>query len=194
MRVELETPVGPAWADIDVGDGRWLILGHGAGGSVDAPDLQAIRKAAVSAGLSVALITQPYRVAGKKAPPAAPRLDVAWLTVLAALREQFQPERLITGGRSSGARVACRTAADAQADAVVALAFPLHPPGRPEKSRLDELELPTVPVLVVQGDRDAFGMPPAGADRTIVVIEGADHALRKNTAAVAQAVVEFSAR
>lgn len=192
MRLEIETPIGPAWADIDSADARWLILGHGAGGSVDAPDLQAIRNAAVSAGLSVALITQPYRVAGKKAPPAAPRLDTAWLTVLAALRDRFQPERLIVGGRSSGARVACRTATEVGADAVVALAFPLHPPGRPEKSRLDELELPTVPVLVVQGDRDAFGMPPPGNGRTIVVIEGADHALRKNTAAVAQAVVEFS--
>ncbi len=137
-------------------------------------------------------MTQPYRVAGKRAPAAAPRLDEAWLVVLAELRERFTPARVIAGGRSSGARVACRTATEGAVDGVVALAFPLHPPGRPEKSRLDELRRPTVPVLVVQGDRDAFGLPPRGRGRRIVVIEGADHSLKKNTAAIAKAVVDFT--
>jgi predicted alpha/beta-hydrolase family hydrolase len=192
MRLNIDTPAGVAWADVDLtGDGRMLVLGHGAGGSVDSPDLLAIRAAALAAGIAVARITQPYRVQGKRAPAAAPRLDAAWRAVVTALREGFHPHRLIVGGRSSGARVACRTAAATEADAVVALAFPLHPPGRPEKSRLDELELPTVPVLVVQGDRDAFGMPPAGRGRTIVIIDGADHSLKKNTAATARAVVAF---
>jgi predicted alpha/beta-hydrolase family hydrolase len=198
MRLEIDTPAGLAWADVDLpdpgGDGRLLVLGHGAGGSVDSPDLLAIREAAVAAGIAVARVTQPYRVAGKRAPAAAPRLDEAWLAVLAQLRERYQPHRLVAGGRSSGARVACRTASAAAVDGVVALAFPLHPPGHPEKSRLSELALPTVPVLVVQGDRDAFGMPPRGKGRRIVVIEGADHGLKKGTAAIAKAVVAFSAR
>jgi predicted alpha/beta-hydrolase family hydrolase len=191
MRIEIPTPVGLAWADVDPGDGPLLALGHGAGGSVDTPDLLAIRTAATAAGITIARITQPYRVEGKRAPAAAPRLDAAWLAVLAVLRERLQPRRVVVGGRSSGARVACRTATAVGADAVVALAFPLHPPGRPEKSRLAELELPDVPVLVVQGDRDAFGRPPAGPGRRILVIEGADHGLKKTTADIATAVIDF---
>ena len=194
MRSEIETPAGVAWADVKLaGDGRLLVLGHGAGGSVESPDLVAIRDAALAAGIAVALITQPYRVLGRRAPVAAPRLDEAWLAVVAELRRTLHPHVLVTGGRSSGARVACRTATASEADAVVALAFPLHPPGRPDKSRLEELQLPTVPVLVVQGSRDAFGRPPEGEGRTLVVIDGADHALKKNTAGIARAVVGFVA-
>ncbi len=191
-RLEIPTPSGPAWADLDEGDQTVLVLGHGAGGSVDSPDLLAIRAAGIAGGITVVRVTQPYRVAGKRAPAAAPRLDEAWRTVLAALHGPLAPERLVVGGRSSGARVACRTATDVAAHAVVALAFPLHPPGHPEKSRLEELKLPTVPVLVVQGDRDAFGLPPKGRGRKVVVIEGADHGLKKNTALVAQAVLAFT--
>jgi predicted alpha/beta-hydrolase family hydrolase len=138
-------------------------------------------------------VTQPYRVAGRRTPAPAARLDEAWLAAVAALRARRGLARLplVSGGRSSGARVACRTAAAAGAAGVVALAFPLHPPGRPQVSRLEELELPRVPVLVVQGDRDPFGMPSAAPGRQIVVVAGADHALRRGTRAVGDAVVRF---
>jgi uncharacterized protein len=192
MRLTIATPSGPAWADVEGAGDRLLVLGHGAGGSVDSPDLVAIRDRAESTGLAIARITQPYRVEGKRAPAAAPRLDAAWLAVLAELRERLAPAVLIAGGRSSGARVACRTATEGAVDRVVALAFPLHPPGRPDKSRLDELKLPRVPVLVVQCDRDAFGMPPRGRGRRVVVIEGADHSLKKNIDLIARTVVAFS--
>ena len=197
-RIEVQTPTGPAWADLGRPRGTplaLLALGHGAGGGVEAPDLRAVRDAAVAAQIAVARITQPYRVAGRRAPAPAPRLDEAWLAVLTALREQrgLGSVPLVVAGRSSGARVACRTASACGAMGVVALAFPVHPPGRPERSRLDELALPTVPVLVVQGDRDAFGMPPAGAAQ-VVVIAGADHSLKKDPAAVADAVIEFVRR
>jgi uncharacterized protein len=197
VRIEIPTPSGAAWADVDgpaTTGGRLLVLGHGAGGSVDSPDLVAIRDRATMSGITVARVTQPYRVAGKRAPAAAPRLDEAWLAVLVELRERLEPGAVIAGGRSSGARVACRTANDGAVDRVVALAFPLHPPGRPDKSRLDELTQPSVAVLVVQGDRDAFGMPPRGRGRRIVVIEGADHSLKKNTALIAKSVVAFALR
>jgi predicted alpha/beta-hydrolase family hydrolase len=145
---------------------RLLALGHGAGGGVDAWDLLAARAAALDLGWRVALVEQPWRLRGAKVADAPPRLDRAWLDVLQALKTKT----LVVGGRSAGARVACRTATELGADAVVCLAFPLHPPGRPEASRLPELLLPTVPVLVVQGERDAFGVP-AGA----VVVPGANH-------------------
>ena len=138
--------------------------------------------AAASLGWSVALVEQPWRVRGRRIAEAPKRLDAAWLDVLATL----DGTPLVTGGRSAGARVACRTAAQVGADAVVCLAFPLHPPGRPERSRLPELEGVGVPVLVVQGSRDPFGVPP-GAH----VIDGADHGL--NTPGVAVAVRAFLA-
>jgi predicted alpha/beta-hydrolase family hydrolase len=197
MRTEVETPSGTAWVDVDRPRGAraLLVLGHGAGGGVDAPDLRAVRDAAVAAGIVVARVTQPYRVAGRRAPAPAPRLDEAWLATLTQLRRQrgFRVLPLIVGGRSSGARVACRTATASGAVGVVALAFPVHPPGKPENSRLDELDAPRVPVLVVQGDRDPFGMPPPRRGRTVVVLDGADHSLRKGTAQIALAVVEFVA-
>jgi predicted alpha/beta-hydrolase family hydrolase len=195
-RLEIDTPAGPAWADIDrpTGDPIGVFFaGHGAGGGVEAPDVKAARDGAISAGFVVARITQPYRVAGRRMPPAAPRLDEAWLAVTGALMERLGPLPAVHCGRSSGARVACRTAAATGAVGVVALAFPLHPPGKPESSRLAELDAPTVPVLVVQGASDAFGMPPPRAGREIVVIPGDTHALKKDLPAVAEAVRAFLA-
>ncbi|MEP7179312.1 MAG: alpha/beta family hydrolase [Pseudonocardiales bacterium] len=198
MRLAADTPSGPAWIDLDRPPGKpvaLLAIGHGAGGGVETRDLLAVRDAALAARVAVARITQPYRVAGRRSPAPARRLDEAWLAAVAALRGQrgLRTVPLVTAGRSSGARVACRTAQASGAVAVVALAFPLHPPGRPDKSRLDELALPSVPVLVVQGDRDAFGMPPADSAE-LVVIPGSDHSLKRDPDAVAAAVLDFVLR
>lgn len=195
MRLEISTPGGLGWVELDRPRGAraLLALTHGAGGGVETVDLLAIRAAAVRAGIAVALITQPYRVAGRRAPPTPVPQDAAWLALIAALRRRrgLAALPLVVGGRSNGARVACRTALASGAVAVVALAFPLHPPGRPENSRLDELAGAGVPALVVQGDRDPFGMPPPGAGRQLVVIAGADHSLKRDPAAVASAVTSF---
>jgi uncharacterized protein len=170
-----------------------LVLGHGAGGGVESPDLVGSASAARSRGLSVALVEQPYRVAGRRSPPSASQLDTAWTAVLSQLHDgPLGGLPFVTGGRSLGARVACRTAGATGAVAVLCLAFPLHPPGRPEKSRLDELDALDVPTLVVQGESDPFGTPPAGPNRTVVRIPGT-HAL-KNGADVAAAVSEWLAR
>jgi predicted alpha/beta-hydrolase family hydrolase len=195
-RVEVPTPSGTAWADIDRPAGEpsgLLFAGHGAGGGVDAPDVRAARDGALAAGFVVARITQPYRVTGRRTPPPAPGLDEAWLAVTRALSEQLGELPAVHCGRSSGARVACRTAGASGAVAVVALAFPLHPPGRPERSRLDELQLPRVPVLVVQGERDTFGVPAEAPGRRVVVIPGDTHSLKKNPRAVSGAVAHFLA-
>ena len=152
MDCKLETPHGPARAHLRVVEGASaaLVLGHGAGGGVGAPDLQAAARAAVELGVSVALVEQPYRVAGRRSQPPAAQLDAAWLAAIEQLRSgALENARIVAGGRSAGARVACRTAADAGAVAVLCLAFPVHPPGRagdPSKSRLDELESVRVPV------------------------------------------------
>jgi predicted alpha/beta-hydrolase family hydrolase len=168
-----------------------LVLGHGAGGGVEAPDLLAARGAALAEGIAVARVEQPYRVAGKKSSPRAPVLDAAWTAVLAHLAEnELAGLPLVSGGRSAGARVACRTAGATHAAAVLCLAFPLEPPRRgdkPPQSRLDELEAVRVPVLVVQGERDRFGMPPAGRSREVVTVAG-DHGLKADTDAVGAAV------
>ncbi len=198
-RVEVQTPSGIAWADLDrpTGSPRGvLFIGHGAGGGVDAPDLLAVRDVAVAAGWLVAGVTQPYRVLGRRAPAPAARLDEAWLAVTTAIRKRRGLGRLATVhcGRSSGARVVCRTADATGATAVIALAFPVHPPGKPETTRLDELERPAVPVLVVQGDRDAFGCPPESPKRSLVVIPGADHSLKKGIPVTAAAVRDFLAQ
>jgi predicted alpha/beta-hydrolase family hydrolase len=158
-----------------------------------APDLRAATRAAAAAGLTVALVEQPYRVAGRRSPAPARHLDAAWVAVIEALRVGPLPGLpLLTGGRSAGARVACRTAGQAGAVAVVCLAFPLHPPGRaddPSRSRLGELEAVAVPTLVVQGEGDAFGIPPAAAHRTVVRVPG-NHSLT-NTAAVEAALADW---
>ena len=194
----LETPHGPARVHLQVvpGASAALVLGHGAGGGVGAPDLQAAAGAAVEAGVSVALVEQPYRVAGRRSQPAAAQLDAAWLAVIEQLRSgALQGARLVAGGRSAGARVACRTAAEAGAVAVLCLAFPLHPPGRsddPSKSRLPELAGVRVPVLVVQGERDPFGIPPRGRRRSVVLVPG-NHSLR-SASAVRDAVAAWLPR
>jgi predicted alpha/beta-hydrolase family hydrolase len=176
------------------------MLGHGAGGGVDAPDLLAARRAALEGECAVARVLQPYRMAGRRAPAPAAQLDVAWLAVAAALRRKrsLSGVPLFVGGRSSGARVACRTAKALHAHAVLALAFPLHPPGRPERSRADELSAAGVPVLVVQGERDAFGSAAdIAALRCLHVdvraVVDADHSLRTAMAkqVVAAAVADL---
>jgi uncharacterized protein len=182
---EVDTPSGVARTHIEGPSGRaargLLVLGHGAGGGIDAPDLVAVAAAGVEAGWQVVRVEQPYRVRGRRAPEPAPRLDAAWVAVIEALRTGARKVRqapLVVGGRSSGARVACRTAEAVGASAVLALAFPLHPPGKPDRSRADELVALDVPALVVQGERDAFGRPdelPKGP--TVVAVPG-DHSLR----------------
>jgi uncharacterized protein len=171
-----------------------LVLGHGAGGGVEAPDLLAATDAAVSEGFTVALVEQPYRVAGRRSPAAAKQLDTAWIGVLEHLRaNELEGLPLIVGGRSLGARVACRTVEATGAGAVLCLAFPLEPPGRagkPPQSRLPELEAVDVPVLVVQGESDRFGIPPPGPGREVVRVRG-DHGLKADPGAVADAVAAW---
>jgi uncharacterized protein len=170
-----------------------VALTHGAGGAVSTKDVLAVRDGLLAAGVAVALVTQPFRVAGRRTPPAPGPQDAAWIAMMVALRKRrgLGALPLFTGGRSNGARVACRTADELGVAGVVALAYPLHPPGKPENSRLGELEAASCPVLVVQGDRDPFGMPPPGRGRTVEVIAGADHNLRKDTGRVADLVVGF---
>ncbi|MFI1923325.1 MULTISPECIES: alpha/beta family hydrolase [unclassified Streptomyces] len=152
-----------------------LAVSHGAGGGVEARDLRALAAVLPGDGVSVALVEQPWRVAGKKVAPAPKTLDVGWRGIWPAVVAPGLP--VISGGRSAGARVACRTAGELGAHAVLALSFPLHPPGRPEKSRADELLGAGVPTLVVQGGNDPFGRPdefPAGGYDLVEVPYG-DH-------------------
>jgi predicted alpha/beta-hydrolase family hydrolase len=192
--LELDTPFGAAKAHLDTADEprAALVLGHGAGGGVQARDLVAVANVAHSLGLSVALVEQPYRVAGRRSPAPAHQLDAAWTGVIDHLvAGELRGLALVVGGRSSGARVACRTAEATGAVGVLCLAFPLQPPRRtgaaPAPSRLVELDAVTVPMLVVQGTRDQFGIPPATKSRTVVQVAG-DHSLRTDLAAVNEAV------
>lgn len=185
-RVHLEGPPAPSGA---------LILGHGAGGGVQAADLQAAAAAALGLGMAVALIEQPYRVAGRRAPAPAPALDEARAAVVTQLRAaQLSGLKLVLGGRSMGARVACRTAATLQAAGVLCLAFPLLPPRRsaqrPATSRLSELEASGVPTLIIQGERDPFGMPPEAPQREVVRV-ASDHSLRGEGSRVREAVSDW---
>ncbi len=168
-----------------------MMLGHGAGGGVTAHDLQLAAEVALGAGLVMALVEQPYRVAGRRAPAPPAQVDAAWRAVAEQVHAaELADLPLIIGGRSFGGRVACRTAADVGAAGVLCLAFPLHPPGRPEKSRLPELTSVAVPTLVVQGDRDPFGVPdPATlpSEHTLVVVSG-DHSLKKDAPAIRAAI------
>jgi uncharacterized protein len=193
-KLEIETPFGTANAHVNDADKprAALVLGHGAGGGVTAPDLVAAARVAHSVGLSVALVEQPYRVAGRRSPAPAHQLDAAWTAVVEhLLANELRGLSLIAGGRSSGARVACRTAEATGAAGVLCLAFPLQPPRRsgaaPAPNRLPELDAVTVPMLVVQGARDQFGMPPATERRTVVQVEG-NHSLRSDLGAVENAV------
>lgn len=169
------------------------MLGHGAGGGVGAPDLVRAEREARALGFATALVEQPYRVAGRKAPAPPAQVDAAWLAVVAHLRERLGDLPLVTGGRSFGARVACRTAAEAGASGVICLAFPEHPPGRPERSRQAELDAVEVPVLVVQGRSDPFGMPKGGPGREIVTVAG-NHSLKSDLDAVGAAVAAWLAK
>ena len=182
--LELDTPRGTARAHLHpAAEPRAaLVLGHGAGGGVTAPDLVAATAAALAADVSVALVEQPYRVQGRRSPAPAAQLDTAWIAIVEQLRDgPLDGLPLLTGGRSSGARVACRTAATIGPVGVVCLAFPLRPPGRPDApSRLPELEAVTVPLLVVQGQGDQFGIPPPSELRTVVLVPG-NHSLRSAT-------------
>jgi hypothetical protein len=199
--LELDTPHGPARVHVHAPPAGTapvaaLVLGHGAGGSITAPDLQAVTGVAVAAGVTTALVEQPYRVAGRRSAPAAGTLDTAWTSVVAQLGDGGPLDRLplITGGRSSGARVACRTAQQLGAIGVLCLAFPLHPPQRSpdaeQKTRLPELDAVTVPALVIQGVNDRFGMPPHGPHRTVVEVAG-DHGLKSDVGAVAGAAAAW---
>ncbi|HEY5984919.1 MAG TPA: alpha/beta family hydrolase [Streptosporangiaceae bacterium] len=165
-----------------------LVLTHGAGGGVNSADLLAARQAGLDHAAVVARVLQPYRVRGARAPGAAERQDAAWLEVIATLRRRFPALPLIQGGRSNGARVACRTAQDAGALAVLALAFPLHPPGHPERSRADELTRAGTQVLVVNGDRDPFGVPAGTGMVRVVALPGETHALSRQPGEVSRAV------
>ena len=198
-QLAVETPHGRALAHVSKADGARgaLVLGHGAGGGVGARDLTAAAAAALAAGFSVALVEQPYRVAGRRSPAPAHQLDTSWAAVVAQLAGgPFRGLPLVTGGRSSGARVACRTAAATGAAGVLCLAFPLVPPrragGPATTSRLPELEAVAVPVLVVQGTNDRFGMPPPGARRTVVQVRG-DHSLRSDLGVLGAAVGDWLA-
>ena len=210
---EVLTPTGTARLHLDgpaPAGGTPLglfVLGHGAGGGIEAPDLEAVAAAVRDAGWLAVRVEQPWRVAGRRVAPAPPRLDAAWVPVVAGLVAGQVPgtggplagRPLVVGGRSAGARVACRTAAGTGAAGVVCLAFPLHPPGRPERSRLAELAgaAEAVPVLAVQGRRDAFGgagelaaVAPEGV--TVVAVDG-DHGLAAGAAAAGPAVVAWLA-
>ena len=190
--LDIETPHGPARAHVHrVPRPRAaLVLGHGAGGGIGAADLATARDAALAERFDVALVEQPYRVAGRRSPAPAGQLDAAWVAVLEQLRDiELAGRPLVVGGRSLGARVACRTANQLGAVGVLCLAFPLVPPGRarPSPSRLPELDAVSAPTLVVQGERDPFGIPPAGAQRRVVQVRG-DHSLRADHEAIAVAI------
>jgi predicted alpha/beta-hydrolase family hydrolase len=191
----VETPHGPARVHLHGADRprAALVLGHGAGGGVAAPDLVAAKDVALEESFAVALVEQPYRVAGRRSPAPAHQLDAAWMAVLERLAgDELAGLPLVTGGRSSGARVACRTAEATGSVAVLCLAFPLHAPGRPESTRLPELQAVRVPVLVVQGAADPFGLPPRGRRRKVVTVRG-NHSLGADRDALSAAVREWLA-
>lgn len=193
----METPHGQANVHLHPADEprAALVLGHGAGGGVGSRDLVTVTGGALAEGFSVALVEQPYRVAGRRSPAPARQLDAAWTAVVEHLRAgELRGLPLVVGGRSLGARVACRTAEATGAVGVLCLAFPLLPPrrssGAPPQSRLAELDAVTVPTLVVQGERDRFGIPPPAERRRVVQVPG-DHSLRTDLDAVAAAVRDW---
>lgn len=202
--IQIHTESGTAKAELD-GDRAaprfLLVLTHGAGGSAASPDLLAARDAALPLGALVARVTQPYRVRGARAPGSPVRQDAAWAEVVATLRELAPGVPLAQGGRSNGARVACRTAAAVGARAVIALAFPLCPPQRrpaatagAATSRVAELRAAReggARVLVVNGERDPFGIPSAEDADRVVVVPGETHALKGHRAVIVAAIAEW---
>jgi uncharacterized protein len=193
--VEIATQAGPGLVELDEAASPpfLLVLTHGAGGGVASGDLLAARQAGLNLGGCVARVMQPYRVRGARAPGSAVRQDAVWLEIITALRRRFPAVPLIQGGRSNGARVACRTARAAGARGVLALAFPLHPPGRRDRSRADELYQAGTDVLVINGAADPFGVPePAGGIR-VVVLPKAAHALARQDGEIRRTVQEWLA-
>jgi predicted alpha/beta-hydrolase family hydrolase len=197
--LDVDTPLGLARAHLTDGGARGtLVLGHGAGGGIESADLVELTAEAAAAGWRVVLVEQPWRVAGRRIAAAPPKLDEAWTVVLDLLRANaLLTGPLVLGGRSAGARVACRTAAAQDAAGVLALAFPLHPPGKPEKSRAGELTGVSVPVCVVQGETDAFGRPEdiaavltGRANASVYAVPG-DHSLKKDVDVVASAAMSW---
>lgn len=190
--MEIGTSEGPGRVEVDgpaAGEASFLlVLTHGAGADPGSPDLLAVADAALRLGGVVAQVTQPYRVKGRRAPGPTDRQDAAWVELVAAVRVVAGAGLpLIQGGRSNGARVACRTAGAVGARGVIALAFPLHPPGRPDRSRAAELAAAGTDVLVVNGDRDPFGIPDSSGRTRVVVLAGETHALSRRPGAAGQA-------
>lgn len=180
--MRIETSAGPA--EVQLRKPRaatfLLLLTHGAGGGVDAKDILAVRDSALAEGGAVGLVTQPYRVAGGRAPGSAVKQDAAWVEIVDAVRRRAGKKLpLIQGGRSNGARVTCRTAVEVGPRGVIALSFPLHPPGKPEKSRREELLAPgAIEVVVINGGSDPFGIPDPGDAAEVCVIPGQPHSFR----------------
>ena len=195
-KIVVPTSSGDAAVTVDgrVNPRFLLILTHGAAGGVEAPDLLAVRRAALAAGGVVARVLQPYRVAGGRAPGSSVRQDQAWLEIVANLRKRVRKVPLIQGGRSNGARVACRTAPAVGAVGVIALAFPLHPPGKPEKTRVDELRAAGTDVVVINGERDPFGIPDPADAALVHVLAGQTHALRSGAAEIVDVVTPWLVR
>jgi predicted alpha/beta-hydrolase family hydrolase len=197
--VEIITGSGRAIAETDAAEQPefLLVLTHGAGGGVGSKDILAARQAGLQSGAVVVRVTQPYRVAGARAPGSAPRQDAAWLEIISTLRGAHPGLPLIQGGRSNGARLACRTAQQAGAAAVIALAFPLHPPGKaddPNRSRAGELRSAGVPVLVINGGRDPFGIPDQADADSLIVLPGETHSLSRDPQAITEAVASWLRR
>jgi predicted alpha/beta-hydrolase family hydrolase len=196
--MDIETPHGPARAHVHAVPGAQaaLVMGHGAAGGLGAGDIVAVSAEAQALGVSVALVEQPYLVAGRRAPAPAAQLDAAFTAVVDHLMAgELDGLALVAGGRSLSARVACRTSAATGAVAVLCLAFPVHPPGKddPEHNRLPELDAVAVPTLVVQGESDPFGMPPPAPNRVVARVAG-DHGLKKDVDAVVAAVRDWLPR
>jgi len=190
------TAAGPAHVLLDQPERPTflVLLTHGAGGNPDTADVLVVRDAARALGAATALVTQPYRVRGGRAPGSAPKQDAAWVELVGALRRETARDGvapLVQCGRSNGARVACRTAHQVGAAGVIALAFPLHPPGQPAKSRDQELRAAGTSVLVINGDRDPFGVPEPDELTNVVVLAGETHALSKHPAAIGVAVTDW---
>ncbi|MGW5453488.1 alpha/beta hydrolase family protein [Nocardia sp. NPDC003979] len=195
--MRIETSAGPAEIELDeVTDPAFLlVMTHGAGGGVDAKDILTVRDSALAAGAAVARVVQPYRVAGRRAPGNAVAQDQAWVEIVTALRDRFPGVSLVQGGRSNGARVACRTAVELGARGVIALSFPLHPPGKPEKSRREELvSVGDAQVVVINGGSDPFGIPDPADAAEVRVIPKQPHSFRTGFDVIAATVQPWFGR